>query len=293
MRTKRVNFNNSHLNNYMSFMETEEVQFYTKQIRKYHPFTREEEIEAVKKAKSGNKSDFDNFVNHNLLLVVAAARHFMHNGTPLADLIQYGNIGLIKAARFYIEHPDYYMKNKFNTYAVWHIRKNIVDGMEEDKTIVRPHMVQVNSNKIKKVVEKLTCTGDDIIIDVERISQYMGLSIKDVQTAIITDHTILSTNMCLDTNNEEHSDTLGDIIAGDMNTDKEIIAEDRKNEVSFILSRLNERERAIVTMKFGIGMEYQMEFDAIGERLGLGTERVRQIFKGSMEKLKTNQMANK
>lgn len=284
MKTKRVNFNNSHLDNYMSFMETEEMQLYTKQIRKYKPFTREEEIEAVKKAKSGNQSDFDNFVNHNLLLVVTAARHFMHNGTPLVDLIQYGNIGLTEAARAYIEHPDYYMKNRFNTYAVWYIRKNIVDGMEKDKTIIRPHMVQVNSNKIKKVIEKLTT--DDTIIDVETISKQIGLSIKDVQTAIMTDHTILSTNMCLDSNNEEHSDTLGDIITGDMNTDKEMMEEDRKKEIKIILSRLNNRERTIVMMRFGIGREYEMEFDTIGEILGIGTERVRKIFKDSMVKLK-------
>ena len=284
MKTKRVNFNNSHLDNYMSFMETEEMQLYTKQIRKYKPFTREEEIEAVKKAKSGNQSDFDNFVNHNLLLVVTAARHFMHNGTPLVDLIQYGNIGLTEAARAYIEHPDYYMKNRFNTYAVWYIRKNIVDGMEKDKTIIRPHMVQVNSNKIKKVIEKLN--ADDTIIDVETISKQIGLSIKDVQTAIMTEHTILSTNMCLDSNNEEHSDTLGDIITGDMNTDKEMMEQDRKKEIKIILSRLNNRERTIVMMRFGIGREYEMEFDTIGEILGIGTERVRKIFKDSMMKLK-------
>ncbi len=284
MKTKRVNLNNSHLDNYMSFMETEEMQLYTKQIRKYKPFTREEEIEAVKKAKSGNQSDFDNFVNHNLLLVVTAARHFMHNGTPLVDLIQYGNIGLTEAARAYIEHPDYYMKNRFNTYAVWYIRKNIVDGMEKDKTIIRPHMVQVNSNKIKKVIEKLN--ADDTIIDVETISKQIGLSIKDVQTAIMTDHTILSTNMCLDSNNEEHSDTLGDIITGDMNTDKEMMEEDRKKEIKIILSRLNNRERTIVMMRFGIGREYEMEFDTIGEILGIGTERARKIFKDSMVKLK-------
>lgn len=284
MKTKRVNLNNSHLDNYMSFMETEEMQLYTKQIRKYKPFTREEEIEAVKKAKSGNQSDFDNFVNHNLLLVVTAARHFMHNGTPLVDLIQYGNIGLTEAARAYIEHPDYYMKNRFNTYAVWYIRKNIVNGMEKDKTIIRPHMVQVNSNKIKKVIEKLN--ADDTIIDVETISKQIGLSIKDVQTAIMTDHTILSTNMCLDSNNEEHSDTLGDIITGDMNTDKEMMEEDRKKEIKIILSRLNNRERTIVMMRFGIGREYEMEFDTIGEILGIGTERARKIFKDSMVKLK-------
>ena len=284
MKTKRVNLNNSHLDNYMSFMETEEMQLYTKQIRKYKPFTREEEIEAVKKAKSGNQSDFDNFVNHNLLLVVTAARHFMHNGTPLVDLIQYGNIGLTEAARAYIEHPDYYMKNRFNTYAVWYIRKNIVDGMEKDKTIIRPHMVQINSNKIKKVIEKLNV--DDTIIDVETISKQIGLSIKDVQTAIMTDHTILSTNMCLDSNNEEHSDTLGDIITGDMNTDKEMMEQDRKKEIKIILSRLNNRERTIVMMRFGIGREYEMEFDTIGEILGIGTERVRKIFKDSMMKLK-------
>ncbi len=259
------------------------MQLYTKQIRKYKPFTREEEIEAVKKAKSGNQSDFDNFVNHNLLLVVTAARHFMHNGTPLVDLIQYGNIGLTEAARAYIEHPDYYMKNRFNTYAVWYIRKNIVDGMEKDKTIIRPHMVQVNSNKIKKVIEKLN--ADDTIIDVETISKQIGLPIKDVQTAIMTDHTILSTNMCLDSNNEEHSDTLGDIISGDMNADREMMKEDRKKEVGIILKKLNDRERAIVKMKFGIEMDYEMEFDGIAEKLNLGTERVRQIYNGAMNKL--------
>lgn len=284
METKKVNFRNEHINNFASFIETEEVQFYAKEIRKYKPFKREEEIEAVKKAKSGKQSDFENFVNHNLLLVLSAARHFMHNGTPLIDLIQYGNIGLIEAARAYIEHPDYYMKNRFNTYAVWYIRKNIVDGMEKDKTIIRPHMVQVNSNKIKKVIEKLNV--DDTIIDVETISKQIGLSIKDVQTAIMTDHTILSTNMCLDSNNEEHSDTLGDIITGDMNTDKEMMEQDRKKEIKIILSRLNNRERTIVMMRFGIGREYEMEFDTIGEILGIGTERARKIFKDSMVKLK-------
>ena len=285
METKKVNFRNEHLNNFASYIETEEVQFYAKEIRKYKPFNREEEIEAVKKAKSGKQSDFENFVNHNLLLVLSAARHFMHNGTPLIDLIQYGNIGLIEAARAYIEHPDYFLKNRFNTYAVWYIRKYIVDGIEENATIVRPHMVQVNSQKVKKAIEKLSCTTDDIIIDVERISEYLGLSIQDVQTAIITDHTIVSTNMSLDSDNEEHSDTLGDIISGDMNADREMMKEDRKKEVGIILKKLNDRERAIVKMKFGIEMDYEMEFDGIAEKLNLGTERVRQIYNGAMNKL--------
>ena len=285
METKKVNFSNTHLNNFASFIETEEVQFYAKEIRKYKPFKREEEIEAVKKAKSGKQSDFENFVNHNLLLVLSAARHFMHNGTPLIDLIQYGNIGLIEAARAYIEHPDYFLKNRFNTYAVWYIRKYIVDGIEENATIVRPHMVQVNSQKVKKAIEHLSCTTDDIIIDVERISEYLGLSIQDVQTAIVTDHTIVSTNMSLDSDNEEHSDTLGDIISGDMNADREMMKADRKEEVGFILKKLNDRERAIVKMKFGIEMDYEMEFDGIAEKLNLGTERVRQIYNGAMNKL--------
>lgn len=285
METKKVNFRNEHLNNFASFIETEEVQFYAKEIRKYKPFKREEEIEAVKKAKSGKQSDFENFVNHNLLLVLSAARHFMHNGTPLIDLIQYGNIGLIEAARAYIEHPDYFLKNRFNTYAVWYIRKYIVDGIEENATIVRPHMVQVNSQKVKKAIEKLSYTTDDIIIDVERISEYLGLSIQDVQTAIVTDHTIVSTNMSLDSDNEEHSDTLGDIISGDMNADREMMKEDRKKEVGLILKKLNDRERVIVKMKFGIEMDYEMEFDGIAEKLNLGTERVRQIYNGAMNKL--------
>ena len=91
--------------------------------------------------------------------------------------------------------------------------------------------------------------------------------------------------MSLDSDNEEHSDTLGDIISGDMNADREMMKEDRKKEVGFILKKLNDRERAIVKMKFGIEMDYEMEFDGIAEKLNLGTERVRQIYNGAMNKL--------
>ena len=236
--------------------------------------------ELFESAQNGNMEAREAIVKKYMGLVYSNAKKYAGKYIDFDDAVQISTLGLLEA----IQRFDIEAENEFSTYAVWYIRKNIVDGMEKDKTIIRPHMVQVNSNKIKKVIEKLN--ADDTIIDVETISKQIGLPIKDVQTAIMTDHTILSTNMCLDSNNEEHSDTLGDIITGDMNTDKEMMEEDRKKEIKIILSRLNNRERAIVMMRFGIGREYEMEFDTIGEILGIGTERVRKIFKDSMVKLK-------
>lgn len=286
MATKRVNFNNSHLNNYMSFVETEEARPYILQARRFPPYNREEEIAAVEKAKGGKQSDIDEFVNHNLLLAVVAARHYMHLGVPLADLIQYANIGLIFAASEYIS-KDLYKVNRFSSCAVWYIRKYITEGIEEYQMIAKPHMVHINSNKVKDAIEHLTSLDSDIIIDVEKLSEYLGLTVGEVKNAIVSSADVVSTDTVIGTDDNKET-TLGDImLKSDMNADDTVVKEDKQKQIELLLNRLNNREKVIVKMTFGIGYDYEREPESIARELGLGAERVRQILKGAMAKLKS------
>jgi RNA polymerase primary sigma factor len=271
----------------MSFVETEEARPYILQARKFPPYNREEEITAINKAKSGKQADIDEFVNHNLLLAVVAARHYMHLGVPLADLIQYGNIGLIEAAHAYIEHPDYYMKNRFNTYAVWYIRKYITEGIEEYQMIAKPHMVHINSNKVKDAIEHLTNLDSEIIVDMEQLSEYLGLTMNEVKSAVMSDTTIVSADTVIGTDDDKAT-TLGDImLKSDMNADDSVMEEDKKTQIELLLNRLNNREKVVVKMTFGIGYDYEREPESIAREPGLGAERVRQILKGAMVKLQS------
>ena len=289
-KLKPVNLNNSHILNFKTFVESEEVKPYLLTIRKFPPFTREEEIAAVEKARSGKKSDVDNFINHNLLLVLASARHFMHNGVSLADLIQYGNIGLVTAANAYINHDDYYKKNRFNTYAVWYIRKYITEGIEEFQVIARPHMVYINANKVKNAVEQMSNSDSDIIIDVETIAQTLGLSVDDVNTAIRSNSNIVSMNSCLsqtkDGNNEEKKVELSETIMGDSFADTGLIKEDNEKMVATLLGKLTPLHQKIIKMKFGIGYPTEYTLDNIADELNRTKESVRQHMCKAMDKMK-------
>ena len=283
---KKVNLNNSHLNNSATFEQMGDIyNKYISVIRKYPAFTREEEIKAVELAKT-SKVGFDNFVNHNLLLVVKSARHFMHIGLELDDLIQSGNMGLIEAARAYVEHPDYYKKNRFSTYAVWYIRKSIIDSIETDGHLVRrSHDVTIAANKVKKVIDKL---GDTFGISIEDIANMSGLTPEMVATVFATETSILSMNTPInfDGNNNTNESTLADTIDGGDRADKLLTEEDKKREIELYLSILTKNERKIVCMKFGIGEEYEKNDKDIAETLKTTIYTVNRLYNSAMEKLR-------
>ena len=275
----------SSVNSARSFVETEEVRPYILQARKFPLYNREEEIAAVEKAKSGKQADIDEFINHNLLLAISAARHYMHLGVPLGDLIQYANIGLIFAAGEYIK-KDLYKVNRFSSCAIWYIRKYITEGIEEYQMIAKPHMVHINTNKVKDAIEHLTNLDNEIIIDMEQLSEYLGLTMNEVKSAVVYDTTVVSADTVVGTDDDKAT-TLGDImLKSDMNADGSVMEEDKKTQIELLLNRLNSREKVVVKMTFGIGYDYEREPESIGRELGLGAERVRQILKGAMAKLK-------
>jgi len=280
----RISINS--VNSARSFVETEEVRPYILQARRFPLYNREEEIAAVEKAKSGKQADIDEFINHNLLLAISAARHYMHLGVPLADLIQYANIGLIFAASEYIK-KDLYKVNRFSSCAVWYIRKYITEGIEEYQMIAKPHMVHINSNKVKDAIEHLTNLDSEIIIDMEQLSEYLGLTMNEVKSAVVSDTTIVSADTVIGTDDDKET-TLGDImLKSDMNADDSVMEEDKKTQIELLLNRLNNREKVVVKMTFGIGYDYEREPESIARELGLGAERVRQILKGAIVKLQS------
>lgn len=283
---KRIELDNKHLNNGATFVQMGDIyNTYISTIRKYPAFNREEEIKAVELAKV-SKSGFDNFVNHNLLLVVKSARHFMHLGLELDDLIQNGNMGLLEAARAYVDHEDYYKKNRFNTYAVWYIRKAIIDAIETEGHLVRrSHDVTIAANKVKKVIDGLN--GDTFGLSTEDIANMAGLTPEMVATVFATETSILSmsTPISFDGNNTNES-TIADTIDGGDRADKFLAEEDKKKEVELYLSVLTKNEKRIVCMKFGIGEEYEKNDKDIAETLKITIYTVNRLFDSAMRKLR-------
>lgn len=281
-----VNINTNEMNNFMGFLETADVNNYISKIRKFEPLTREEEIRLTDEIRNGNEKAYNTFVEHNLLLVVKVARKYMHLGVPLADLIQAGNIGLLTAVHNYafeigVKDGRNYKVNKFNSLAVWYIRKEIVDSIEEEGSLIRrPHMVNNTSLKINKVVETL-----DHEPTIEELSELINESVADVQTAIHTSSTTVSTNVTMDDDNSDHSETFGDMLEGNMYADDEVRKEDTHTEVEILMSSLNERERLVVKMTYGIGYDYERDTNGIANELGVSITTVRNILKSATDKM--------
>lgn len=280
-----VNINTVDMNNPMGFVEKAEVEQYIKNIRQFEPLTREEEILLTEEIRNGNV-DFNVFVERNLLLAYKTAKKYMHNGVPFADLIQSANIGLITAARNYIfkigntENGDY-LRNRFSSYAIWHIRKSITEAIEnEGSPVRRPHLVCNASIKIKKVIDRFEHEPT-----VEELVKATGLTESEISAAIGTEMTYTSTDSKID-DNSDHSDTLGDMLTGTMWADDEVIKEDTHKEIEILMSSLNDKERIVIRMTYGIGYEYERDIQAISDELGSSPSKVKAIMNTAIIKMK-------
>ena len=273
------------MNNPMGFNErTPVINDYMNIGNKYPPFSREEEIEAVKAAKE-NPLLFENFVNHNLMLVVAIAKRHMHLGLPLEDLVQFGNIGLMKSARLYIDHEDYYMKNRFNTFAVWHIRKAITDAVEEYGSTVRyTHENNIVYGKILKSTESFERLNGRKPT-VAELANLTGESEKKIATVTSMRMKGISTETVVE-ENDNNAVTFGDMLAGSFNADDIVSESEKKNTVNRALGLLGQRERVVVMMAFGIGYDYEHDAETISNKLGISVEKVYKTISKSMKTLR-------
>lgn len=260
--------------------ESASLDKYLQEIGRKDLITVDEEVELAQKIKQGDQAALDKLVCANLRFVVSVAKQYQNQGLSLPDLIDEGNLGLIKAAQKFDETRGF----KFISYAVWWIRQSILQALAEQSRIVRLPLNQVGSlNKIGKALQRFeqenerrpsaSELADQLDVPVEKIADTMKVSGRHVSVdAPFVDG---EDNSLLDVLPNEDSPM----------ADSSLNQESLSKEVNRALDQLNPRERDILKMFFGIGCQ-EMTLEEIGAKFDLTRERVRQIKEKAIRRLK-------
>lgn len=255
---------------------------YLKDISKYPLLTVEEEKEVATKAAAGDKKARDTLIKSNLRFVVSCAKQYQNQGLPLIDLINEGNLGLIKAAAMF----DVTRGFRFISYAVWWIRQAILYSLSGQSRIIRLPVNQIHTiNKISKATQEFEKKY-------ERTPSYLELEkLTDIQADKI-DSIINSNNRIVSVDapfKSEEEGTLIDVIQNynSPKADLNLIKDSEDKNIELILNKLSDREHDILIMFFGLGC-YQMTLEEIGRKFGITSERVRQIKEKAIRSLKAN-----
>ena len=254
---------------------------YFEEISHEDPLTPEEEIELTAKVRQGDSEALDKLLRANLRFVVSVAKKYQKHGLSLEDLINEGNIGLIKAAQRFDETRGF----KFISYAVWWIRQTILQAISEYSRLVRlPLNVVGNLNKISKITSEFEqeYEREPTTEEIEDILAQENIDLDIARQ--LTEGTI-----SIDTPiGRDGTGTLQDVLWGqdDNEPEKLLIKESFHTEIERALRSLDERESAILKMYFGIGYELPMTLEEIGNHLHLTRERVRQIKEKALRKLR-------
>lgn len=266
---------------------TSSVKMYLREIGQYDLLSREEEIKLAEAAANGSQKAKDDLVNHNLRLVVSIAKRYMGRGLTLLDLIQEGNLGLIKA----VDKYDVTKGFKFSTYATYWIKQAISRAvMDQARNIRIPvHIIELMSN-IKKVERDFQQTNGREPKEAE-VAAALGIEIKKVKEA----YTWMKDTTSLDIMVGDDEDTT----VGSFIEDESVVPafaaieeNDRTVAIRNILDTLNDREKMVIVRRFGIGLDRAETLDEIGKELGLSRERIRQIEAAALRKLRNPRRAN-
>jgi len=259
------------------------LQLYMQQMGKHPMLSPEEEKDLAIRAKQGDKEALKKLVEGNLRFVVSIAKNFMGWGVPLTDLIAAGNLGLIEAAKRF--DPD---KNvKFISYAVWWIRQAIMQTIFQQTGAVRiPVKESLFIAKVKETYEKLKEELGREPTE-EEIAKRLNTSVKKVKNALSIVRLPISLDMPLGEGGEEDF-TLLDVLSkkGTEDIEKELIEETIHKELESMLDVLDEREKEIIKMRYGLDGEEPRTLEEVGEKLGISRERVRQLEQRALKKLK-------
>lgn len=258
------------------------LNLYLKEISKQPLISPEEEIRLAKLIKQGDKRALSKLVNANLRFVVSVAKQYQNQGISLIDLINEGNIGLIKAAEKFDETRGF----KFISYAVWWIRQSILLSLAGQSRTVRLPLNQVSTlNKINKFISTFEQVNERKP-SLEEIEEKLNIPYDKILEIINSSINCVSVDTPF---KDEEEGCLLDIIPNKNSpiADENLLEQDTSKEVELILSKLTVRERAIIRMFFGIGVP-EMPLEEIGNKFGLTSERVRQIKEKVLRDLRTN-----
>ncbi len=261
--------------------ETASLDKYLQDIGKEGLITAEEEVDLARKIKSGDQKALEKMVNANLRFVVSVAKQYQNQGLSLPDLINEGNLGLIKAAGRFDETRGF----KFISYAVWWIRQSILQALAEQSRIIRLPLNQVGSlNKIKKATSRLEQEFERMP-STDEIAERLDVPEHKIENALKITTRYISTDAPLKT--DEDIMFLDSYIPDEFeDTDEQLIRESLGREIQRSLATLSEKERDVINMYYGIGMSHSLTLEEIGAKFDLTRERVRQIKEKAIRRLK-------
>lgn len=261
--------------------ESASLDKYLQEIGREELVTPEEEVELAQRIKKGDQVALEKLTRANLRFVVSVAKQYQNQGLSLPDLINEGNLGLIKAAEKFDETRGF----KFISYAVWWIRQSILQALAEQSRIVRLPLNQVGSlNKINKALSKFEQENER-----QPSSEELSEMIDVPKDKISDTLRVSGRHVSVDAPFVEGEDnSLLDVLPNDdsPSADKGLVDESLHTEIERALSTLSTREREIIKSFFGIGCQ-EMTLEEIGERFGLTRERVRQIKEKAIRRLKS------
>ena len=261
--------------------ESASLEKYLQEIGKEEMISAEEEAELAQRIRKGDQEALERLTKANLRFVVSVAKQYQNQGMSLPDLINEGNLGLLKAAERFDETRGF----KFISYAVWWIRQSILQAISEQSRIVRLPLNQVGSyNKINREISKFEQINERRP-SIEEIAEHIDLPTEKIDEAI----SINSHHVSVDAPFTEGEDSsLLDVLVNEdiPTTDKELVMESLKSEIRNALNILSDRERKVIEDSYGIGGQ-ELTLEEIGTKYGLSRERVRQIKEKAIRKLRT------
>ncbi len=262
--------------------ESASLDKYLQEIGREELITVEEEVELAAKIRKGDRAALDKLTRANLRFVVSVAKQYQNQGLSLPDLINEGNLGLIKAAEKFDETRGF----KFISYAVWWIRQSILQALAEQSRIVRLPLNQVGSlNKISKAFSRFE-QDNERRPSMEELAEQLDMPVDKIADTMQVSGRHISVDAPFV---EGEDNSLLDVLINDdsPNADRPLINESLSKEIDRALGTLTERESEIVKMFFGIGCQ-EMTLEEIGDKFGLTRERVRQIKEKAIRRLRQN-----
>ena len=259
------------------------LSMYLKDIEKIPLIGRDEEYELAIRAKNGDSAARERLVNGNLRFVVSIAKQFQGRGLPLIDLISEGNIGLITAIDKFEPEKGYH----FISYAVWWIRQSILKAIGEKSRMIRlPMNKSADLIQILQAKSNLEKNGYDDA-SIEAIAAECGMDAQDVLEIMQIARDVSSLDAPVNT---EEDTSFGDFIESDEPRPEDVVMDEAlKNSVRKILGTLSEKERGIITLRFGLDNNEALSLKEVGEIYNLTKERIRQIEKKVLNNLLENQ----
>ncbi len=261
--------------------ETASLDKYLQEIGKVELITADMEVELAQRIKAGDQIALEKLTKANLRFVVSVAKQYQNQGLTLPDLINEGNLGLIKAARRFDETRGF----KFISYAVWWIRQSILQALAEQSRIVRLPLNKIGSiNKINKTFARLE-QETERPPSAEEIAKELDMTVTEVKESLKNAGRHVSMDAPLI---EGEDSNLYDVLnSGESpNPDRTLLHESLRVEIERALETLTPREGDVVRLYFGLGDEHPMTLEEIGETFDLTRERVRQIKEKAIRRLK-------